>query len=467
MNKSYRLIYNDITQTWVAASEITKGRGKRSSGVVRLAGAGLLSTAALSGALAGPPNLPNLPAATQLPTGGQVVAGQASISQSSSTLNVNQTSNRAALDWQTFNVGKSATVNFNQPGSSSVTLNRVQDANPSQIFGRINANGQVFLSNPSGVYFAPSASVDVGGLVATTHKIGLTDFMAGNAKFDRSGSTGSVLNEGELKAALGGYIALLAPEVRNQGVIIAQAGTVALASGEAVTLHIEGGNTLAGITVSPSLIAALVENKSMVLAPGGLVILSAQAANKLQGGVIKNSGTLDASSLVSRGGRILLEASDRIEHVGVITAAGSATQMGGSVEISAPQVELRGSIDVSGSTGGSVLVQAAQSLVVQGEVLARGLAADGGAVQLGSAQTLALQPTAQVDASGAGKGGSVALSAAGSLKLAASLKATGERATAPLCLTPVWMLRVLPRAARSRCALTKLCARLARINPRC
>lgn len=344
MNKSYRLIYNEITQTWVAVSEITKGRGKRASGAVLLAGA-----VALSPALAAPPNPP---AANQLPTGGQVVAGQASISQSAATLNIHQTSNRAALDWQTFNVGKSATVNFNQPGSSSVTLNRVQDANPSQIFGRINANGQVFLSNPSGVYFAPGASVDVGGLVATTHKIGLDDFMAGKAKFERAGSTGSVLNEGELKAALGGYIALLAPEVRNQGVIIAQAGTVALASGEAVTLHIEGGNTLAGITVSPSLIAALVENKSMVLAPGGLIILSAQAANKLQGGVIKNSGTLDASNLVSRGGRILLDASDRIEHTGSITAAGSATHAGGSVEISAPQVELSGSIDVSGSTGG-------------------------------------------------------------------------------------------------------------------
>ncbi|MBK7000918.1 MAG: filamentous hemagglutinin N-terminal domain-containing protein [Rhodoferax sp.] len=410
MNKSYRLIYNEITQTWVAVSEITKGRGKRASGAVLLAGA-----VALSPAMAEPP------AATQLPTGGQVVAGQASISQSAATLNVNQTSNRAALDWQTFNVGKSATVNFNQPGSSSVTLNRVQDANPSQIFGRINANGQVFLSNPNGVYFAPGASVDVGGLVATTHKIGLSDFMAGNAKFERAGSTASVLNEGELKAALGGYIALLAPEVRNQGIIIAQAGTVALASGEAVTLHIEGGNTLAGITVAPSLIAALVENKSMVLAPGGLIILSAQAANKLQGGVIKNSGTLDASSLVSRGGRIVLDASDRIEHTGSITAAGSATQAGGSVEISAPQVELSGSIDVSGSTGGSVLVKEAESLVAHGEILARGLAADSQAVQLISTQTLAVQATAQVEASdtsGSGKGGTVELAAGGSISLA-------------------------------------------------
>lgn len=69
-------------------------------------------------------------------------------------------------------------------------------------------------------------------MVATTHKIGLTDFMAGNIKFNREGATGSVINEGELKTTLGGYIALLGAEVRNQGLILASLGTVALAAGE-------------------------------------------------------------------------------------------------------------------------------------------------------------------------------------------------------------------------------------------
>jgi filamentous hemagglutinin family protein len=360
MNKSYRLIYNDLTNTWVAVSETAKGRGKRSSGAVkRLALAGLLGATALTGALAAPPNPPNPPAPNQLPTGGQVVAGQASISQSAATLTVNQNSNRAAVDWQTFNVGSAATVNFNQPSAASVTLNRVLDANPSQIFGRINANGQVFLSNPNGVFFAPGASVDVGALVATTHTIGLSDFMAGNANFERNGSTGSVINEGELKAALGGYIALLAPEVRNSGVIVAQAGTVALASGEAVTLHIEGSNSLAGITVQPSLINALVENKTAVLAPGGLIILSAQAAAQVQGGVIKNSGSLEATGLVNDGGRVVLEASDRIEHTGSIkadAAPGSAGK-GGTVTLIANLANANSLTTVDGSIsakGGSL-----------------------------------------------------------------------------------------------------------------
>ncbi|MEI8031703.1 MAG: filamentous hemagglutinin N-terminal domain-containing protein [Comamonadaceae bacterium] len=160
MNKSYRLIYNEITNTWVAAAETAKGRGKRSSGAVLLAAAAALMPLLQTPAWAAPPNpaISSAPAPTQLPTGGQVVAGQANISQSAATLNVNQSSNRAAIDWATFNVGSQAQVNFKQPSASSVTLNRVLDANPSQIFGRISANGQVFLSNPSGVYFSPTST---------------------------------------------------------------------------------------------------------------------------------------------------------------------------------------------------------------------------------------------------------------------------------------------------------------------
>lgn len=226
MNKIYRLIWNETTRTWAAVAENARACGKRASGAVLLAASGV--------ALAAPP------APDQLPAGGQVVAGSASIGQAGAVMNINQSSQRAAIDWQTFNVGSAASVNFNQPSAASVTLNRVLDSNPSQIFGRITAPGQVFLTNPGGVYFAPGASVDVGALVATTHSISNADFMAGNDRFTRNGATGSIINEGNLSAALGGYIALLAPEVRNQGVIVAQMGTVALAAGEAYTLQFSG-----------------------------------------------------------------------------------------------------------------------------------------------------------------------------------------------------------------------------------
>ena len=66
------------------------------------------------------------PAPTQLPQGGKVVGGSAAISSSGSTLTVQQSSQRAAIDWNTFNVGSGAQVNFNQPNAAAVTLNRVR-----------------------------------------------------------------------------------------------------------------------------------------------------------------------------------------------------------------------------------------------------------------------------------------------------------------------------------------------------
>ncbi|WP_198289147.1 two-partner secretion domain-containing protein [Methyloversatilis thermotolerans] len=295
------------------------------------------------------------PGATQLPTGGTVTAGQASISQSGAVMTIDQGSQRAAIDWNTFNVGAAATVNFNQPSASSVTLNRVLDSNPSQIFGRINATGQVFFTNPNGVYFAPGASVEVGGLLVTTHNISTTDFMAGNDRFTRDGASGSIVNEGTLKSGMGGYIALLAPEVRNNGLIVAQLGTVALAAGDAFDVQFNG-NGLSNVRVEPGTLRALVENGNAVEAPGGLIILSANAANQLQGSVVRNSGTLSATSLVSKGGRVVLEGDDiRLDAGSRIEARGATG--GGTVLVGGDWQgggTLRQAVTVTQSQGASI-----------------------------------------------------------------------------------------------------------------
>lgn len=304
------------------------------------------------------------PAITQLPTGGSVARGSATISQSATAqaaaMVVNQTSQRAVVNWDTFNVGAAASIHFAQPNAQAVTLNRVNDANPSQIYGRITAPGQVYLTNANGVYFSPSASVDVGGLVATTHRISDDNFMSGQAVFERNGSTAKVTNEGRLTAALGGYIALLAPEVQNAGVVVAQAGTVVLAAGEAITLNFSGNKTLASITTTAATIATLVENKLAVLAEDGQIILSAIAANKLQGGVVKNSGNLEASSLVNKGGKIVLEGNEivlnrnsKIEAKG--PAGGGTVLVGGDWQGSG---EVRTATRVSMETGASIDVSA-------------------------------------------------------------------------------------------------------------
>ena len=297
-------------------------------------------------------------AANAVPTGGQVVAGDAAI-QSAGTanapvVNVNQTSQRAIVNWSKFDVGSNATVNFNQPNAQASTLNKIGNANPSQIHGRINAPGEVILQNNAGVYFSPTATVDVGSVVATSHNISDADYMAGKASYDRNGATGKVINEGNIKTALGGYVALLAPEVRNSGVIVAQMGTVVMAAGERITLNFDPSRHLASITTTPSTIDTLIENRTAVRAPGGLIILSARAVNALTAGVIKQSGTLtasaDANTITNKGGRIMLSASTvKLEAGSQTVARGPAG--GGNVEIVATKtvtVEPTAKVSVSG-----------------------------------------------------------------------------------------------------------------------
>ena len=360
MNRIYRSIWNDITGTFVAVAETAKAGGKSVSSQMGSSKDRCFKLQPLALALmavgiahAAPP------ANTQLPTNGNVVAGQVDISQNNAVMTVTQGSNRAVVDWGSFNIGSSAAVNFVQPSASSAILNRVMDANPSQILGRINANGQVFLTNASGIYFGTSANINVGALTATTHSIGNDDFMASRLTFQRNGSTSSVVNEGQIIAGLGGYIALLAPEVRNTGVVVAQMGTVALTAGETFELQFDGSR-LANVRVEPATVAALVDNGQAVLAPGGLIIMSAQAANRLQGGVVNNTGRLEANGLVDNGGTIRLMASDSIQHSGSISAnaALGSSGKGGNVTLIAnldnasSTASINGSISARGGDAG-------------------------------------------------------------------------------------------------------------------
>jgi filamentous hemagglutinin family protein len=301
-------------------------------------------------------------APTQLPTGGKVVAGQAVIQQSGSALNINQATQRAAIDWNTFNVGKDAQVNFNQPSSSALTLNRVLDTNASQIMGRISAPGQVFLVNPNGVLFGPNSQVDVGGLVATTQNISNADFMAGKSTFEGDGRSGvSVVNQGQLNAALGGYIALLAPQVRNEGVVVAREGTVALAAGDKSVIEFSG-TRMTSVLVDRAVMDALVENRQVIRADGGLVLLSARSANAILNSVITNSGTVQANTVVNKNGRIVLEGGEQgvVQVSGTLQASGvDAGTQGGSVVVTGDKVQIASGaqLDASGKAGGgSVLV---------------------------------------------------------------------------------------------------------------
>ena len=339
------------------------------------------------------------PASDALPQGGVVTQGHATIqsagSPSAPVLNINQTSQRAVVDWHSFDVGSASTVNFNQPNAQASTLNRVTGGgSASQIFGKINAPGEVILVNPSGVYIGKNASLDVGSIAATSHHISDKDYMDGKATYDRNGATGSVTNDGSIRARFGGYVALLAPEVRNNGLIVAQQGTVVMASGEKITLNFDPSTRLASIAADPSKINSLIENKQAVEVPGGLIIMSAKVANSLIRGVINQAGSLSTSDtfqMVAKGGRIMLEGSHTTLQTGSETVARGSSS-GGSVEIAGTQeVSIQSGAKVSVSAtqsghGGTITTHSLGKTTLNGTLLAQGgkSSGNGGFINTGS-----------------------------------------------------------------------------------
>jgi filamentous hemagglutinin family protein len=114
------------------------------------------------------------------PQGGMASAGAATIGgQGSPVLQVNQTSDRAVIDWKSFNIAPGERTQFQQPSVTSAILNRIHDQNPSQILGSLSANGIVALVNPNGMVFGQGSQIDVGSLIATTTDIPNERFMQG------------------------------------------------------------------------------------------------------------------------------------------------------------------------------------------------------------------------------------------------------------------------------------------------
>ena len=351
MNRIFNVIWSITREKWVVVSEKIKSNG----GVPK---SSLLSIVVLSSILAaGVPAYAIDPGA--LPAGGQITAGAGSIGSSGTRMTVNQSSQQMIANWSSFNIGTDASVQFIQPNVSATVLNRIADQNPSQILGSLSANGKVFLLNQSGIIFGKNALVDVGALVASSLNMLDSDFLAGRYKFTNSGNAGEILNQGSINVTPGGVVALIAPKVTNEGAITARSGSVAFGAGNKVSVDFTGDGLIT-LTVDEGAIEALVENKGLVKADGGVVIMTAKAADALSQSVVNNSGIIQANTLQQQGGRILLD------------AVGGMTTVSGTLDVS--------SVD---GKGGQVVATGDRVLVTDGAHLTASGATGGGEVLVG------------------------------------------------------------------------------------
>ncbi|EDQ5496526.1 filamentous hemagglutinin N-terminal domain-containing protein, partial [Salmonella enterica] len=363
MNRIYKLKFDRRRNELVIVSEITAGVGKeKSTGHIadltalspfrKLLGT-LTPVALLTGLAAG--LLPAMVLAADLPAGGQIVGGQGSISTSGNQMTIHQQTQNMATNWHSFDIGKNNTVQFVQPDSSSVALNRVTGASGSQIMGTLKANGQVFILNPNGVLFGKDARVNVGGLVASTKNLSTADFMKGQYTLSGSGNPGAqVVNQGSLTTAKGGYIVLAGERVSNSGTVTTPSGKAVLAAGKTVTLQLDNAG-LTSVSVNGSVVNALVENRGLISATNGQVYLTAKGQDMLLNTVVNNSGTVEAKGLASRGGEIVLNGGDS----GVVSQSGhlladSQSGQGGKIILEGQNIHLADSslTSATGKTGG-------------------------------------------------------------------------------------------------------------------
>lgn len=288
-----------------------------------------------------------------------ISAGNVSIQQTGNTTNINQQSSKAVINWNSFNINANEATHFQQP-AGGIALNRISPTQgASQIYGVLTATGQIILANPAGIFFGPSAYVNVGGIIATTADISNKNFLNGNYQFTKvPGYTGSIINQGSIVAANHGLVALVGQNVSNNGLIQANLGHIVLATGDSFTMSFAGNDMINFAVTKPSSTSGKIENTGSLIANGGSILVSANTVSNVLDNVIDMQGLAQAQGVDQQNGEIVF-LSDNEAGVVRIAATLDATGLGagehgGKIAITGHDILVASgsNINASGNAGG-------------------------------------------------------------------------------------------------------------------
>uniref|UniRef100_UPI0004874C75 two-partner secretion domain-containing protein n=1 Tax=Marinimicrobium agarilyticum TaxID=306546 RepID=UPI0004874C75 len=353
------------------------------------------------------------------PEGGQVTGGNGTIEYNGKVTTIEQLSDRLAVDWDSFDVSADEVVNFLQPGAQSIALNRILSHNGSEILGQINANGRVVLVNPRGIVFGEGAQVNVGGMLASGLDIGVDEFMAGDLTFSAlEGVEGRVVNRGIIQAATGGSVTLLGKQVRNEGLISARLGSIALAAGkEAVVTFDPDG--LMGVRVTRAMVEdelgaeAALSNSGTLEAQGGQILLTASTSQELFSQAVNRGNQEQANSVVvHEDGSFTLGAGADVVNTGNLDVS-SGVQSAGEIAVLGENITHSGEAHASGTNqagSGHIEFHAQDTALLTGNAVlgANSQASQGGTVKV-LGHKVGLMDQSLLEASGATGGGEILL----------------------------------------------------------
>lgn len=364
---------NDMTSanqkkpSWIASSQVLHGL-LRNKPIVKsfIIGATLLPL--ISSQVFALPTLMSTPTGNVRYSTGWSPTGQR-------VMNINTSGEKAILNSSSFIVLPNELVKFNLPNSNSSILNNVLPILPTYIYGQIQSNGGVILSNSAGTYIAPSARINAQALTVSSYYMPNQSYLSGNYSFSRSSDyTGSILNMGNITTGDGGFVLMLGPNVYNAGNIVAPNGNITLAVGDKATAQVSD-NVLVDFQVTEGLkqsyhwYADAITNTGTLQANGGLVQLKADLLSGIYSSAVNNSGRIIANATEANSGAVSLIAVDHdnnnlgnnrgtIYTTGLIDTSGDEEgQAGGSVEMQGQNIALLGhaKIDASGQAGGGAV----------------------------------------------------------------------------------------------------------------
>ncbi|MES2663726.1 MAG: filamentous hemagglutinin N-terminal domain-containing protein [Pseudomonadota bacterium] len=337
-----------------------------------------------------------------LPEGESVIRGQVDFNKSSHEWMIQQHTHKAVVDYQKFSVDKNERIEFVQPSTKSVMLNRVVGGDMSNILGTMQSNGKIFLVNPSGIIFGKDATINVGGLVASTLNIDVDDFMNGNYAFDieknANAIAGAIQQQGIITAQEGGFIILLSPHIQQQGMLIAHLGRVELASADAAKVSLDFTD-LPAVSLTKASWKGWIDQHGKIDAKSGVVRLTVASAMDLLSRAVQPKSK-QANTIVEKDGRLFLVAEDEknphvaseIRQTGEITAQRNNSK-GGTVQIQADYIQHAGTIDVSAkkNNAGNIDLKAHKALTLESKSLLKADAmqqGDGGEIIAKAPQTI-------------------------------------------------------------------------------
>lgn len=296
------------------------------------------------------------------PVGPVVTQGSASFNSAGSHMTI-QTSDRAFINWQSFNIAAGQTTTFVQPSANSLVWNHINGASPSQILGNLNANGYVVLQNSAGFYVGGQASITAHGVIMTTSPIAVPDLTSGGAwDFGAPPPSSSVINYGQINLSRGGALYLIADNIENHGTLSAPGGDVGLYSGKEVLISQQPDGL--GLSAKVTMPAGSVDNDGHIIADAGTIAMNAKVVN--QGGLVQANSVADVNGVIelvagdavnlgansvisaqggaqgmSAGGSVVIKSgntfSDQASSV-INVGGGAQGGNGGQAEISAPQI---------------------------------------------------------------------------------------------------------------------------------